>query len=170
MVYGSPEMDGIYLESPLPPAEVVSRFGARAREWRESTLPPALRARGVYGVAVAMRGAEFRMRLKGGPADAKPVCVGRISPAAAGGGSCIRARFELGWLTRAGYCVWLVCAVGLGARGLGVALVVTAWFAILYAMDRTRTVAEREGLVWVLREAAGLTGSAAPAGHDAPAP
>ncbi|GJG88884.1 hypothetical protein tb265_40650 [Gemmatimonadetes bacterium T265] len=83
-----PGVGMLEIASALPPEAVLAALGARDREWRESLMPPALRAAGYYGVRVRRRGARFRVWLKySGRAPLPLVLAGVVRPIAGGHGA-----------------------------------------------------------------------------------
>lgn len=85
---------GFELLVPGTPDEFLGALQRYGREWRESRIPPRLRAEGVYRCTVAIRGDAFELRLnrvRRGPAV---LCEGRAL-ANADGGTRVVARARI---------------------------------------------------------------------------
>lgn len=157
-VFRSPS-DG-WVDSALPLDDVLARIDARAREWRESTLPRALRSIGVYGIRVRRNGPVFTFQSQGGGRRMYiPVLVGRVS-ARSDGGSRVDVRYRPSAGTTIALvfaCAWMVGATLLGGGGTfadaAVTLIIVLLVAgLVYSASRKTIIAEQSGLESVLRE------------------
>jgi hypothetical protein len=84
----------IEIASPFEPAVVLENLRARQREWRQSSVPEALKPYKVGSLAVDVSGSEFSLRWVGSTSPFyNPVCFGTVE--AAGQGSRIKAGFKL---------------------------------------------------------------------------
>jgi hypothetical protein len=111
----------IEMESPVPPDALLERLAQYARQWRESKLPAAVRARGIYGCRVAVRGSAFELELEPQGNGPQLVWRGDVTPGAGGAGSRRRARAAL---TR-----------GSKLLQAGVVAVILGWWAAPQVLD-----------------------------------
>lgn len=96
--------------SPLPPAAVLDRLASYGKEWRESKIPPALRASGIYGCQVAIQDDAFKLRLEPQGRGPQLVWTGRVIPEAMGSRLDVRSA-QTGW-SRASAVAVLLFIVG----------------------------------------------------------
>src|SRR5437868_4900675 len=138
--------------SSLSEERVLGRMQARAKEWRESTIPEWLQKRGVYRAVVRGSGATFHVHLQG-CRQLGFVAEGRVEPLATGksvGRPDPDIKIDSDRQRGVGHsCCW---RVRVGRRP--VALFAIAILPIVNAVRYRMAAHERAGLEWVIREAA----------------
>ena len=145
-------MADIVIDSGSSVDDVIARLDARKREWRESTLPPALRAKGFYGLHVRRDGPAFRIQCEGGGRRSYvPALVGRVVPRP--GGCQVVARFQPSRGTIVSLGLWSAWLIGLTFTGGGLFILIPGvLFTVGFqAIGVAASAAERAGLEAMLR-------------------
>ena len=152
--------------SSLSEERVLGRLQARAKEWRESTIPEWLQKRGVYRAVVRVSGATFHVHLQG-RTWLGFVVEGRVEPLATG--SRLVGQIQTSRLIRIGNVVWVILVVGGSVWGGAwpVALLAMAIVPIMNAVRYRMAAHERAGLEWVIREAAEVEPLGEPEANEA---
>jgi len=149
------------MRSPLPPAAVVDRLASYGREWRESKIPPTLRASGIYGCQITFQNGAFKLRLEPQGRGPQLVWTGRVTPEATGSRLDVRSA-QTGW-SRASVFAVLLFTVGLagsmiraGEFGLAILPMVfmTSFIAVVTAW---RSNAQRADCQAILAHVAGAS-------------
>jgi hypothetical protein len=127
----------IVIESPAAPHAVLAAIRDDGREWRESVIPPALRAELRHRVVTRVKGERFRLALPSGLEEAEHVTLrGMVSPAP-GGGSVVRATFRSG--APEGWAAAAVAGIGLAFWSLSWGMIILAAAAGFAGLDHWRT-------------------------------
>lgn len=96
--------------SPLPPADVLDRLARYGKEWRESKIPPAVRATGIYGCQVTVENDAFRLELEPQGRGPQLEWTGQVVPEGTGSRLSIRST-QTRWSRGSAVAVVLFIAV-----------------------------------------------------------